>query len=142
MPSEDEDDAYNAGVEHFRAGRLDAAIEAFTRAVTANPRDNGAWYNRGVCHAALAKAAGSVVAADDGLTVRGGPGVPHYARAIADYTQALALEERPHYLVNRASCHRALGDDERAIADYRRAAALGDPHAKAILATAYGIELP
>jgi tetratricopeptide (TPR) repeat protein len=132
-------EAFNLGVMRFHGGDLDAAIEAFTRAIALDPEDASAWYNRGVCYAAKGSAAGHFLAEADDLAVIGGPGIAWYERACDDYTSALALAEATHFLVNRAVCLHRLGRRNAAIVDARRAAALGDGQASAFLHDVLGV---
>lgn len=131
---------YNLGVVQFKLGRLAQAIAAFDAAIAADPGDASAYYNRGVCHGQVAAAAGNLRIDGAGLTAVGGAGLARYARAIDDYTRALAIDERPHVLVNRAVARHKLGQDADAIADLRRAIALGDPRAPRALKDFFGLD--
>lgn len=131
---------YNLGVVRFGLRDLPGAIAAFTAAIAVDPRDAGSYYNRGVCHRALGDAAGNYRVDGGAMVAIGGDGLAHFARAIDDYSAAIAIDEQPHYLVNRAVARQKLGDDAAAIADLRRAIALGDPRAPRALKGLFGLD--
>lgn len=64
---------FNSGNEMAAKGEFKNAIGAFTVAIRHNPRDKGAYNNRGLCHGSLG----------------------NHAHAILDYNEALRLD--PNY---------------------------------------------
>lgn len=50
QPVESTEDWFTQGVAHLNAGRLDKAIEAFTRSIEMIPHDYEAYNNRGIAH--------------------------------------------------------------------------------------------
>ena len=81
-----------------RDGRLDEALDLWTRVVEATPRDGAAWSNRGNVRLLLGDPRG----------------------AIADQNQAMAVEpDQPDPHLNRGTAEEALGLWPEAAADYR-----------------------
>ena len=74
---------YKRGVDHFREGNYDSAIQAFTEAIRHDPKDAKAHRNRGVAY-----------------TRKGA-----YDRAIQDHTEAIRLNPNDSNAYrNRGSC--------------------------------------
>ncbi len=89
-------DAYNQGLEALNQGRLDEAVNLFSKAIEIDPVDHYAYNNRGV----VFKRKGE------------------YENAIRDYTRA--LEIKPDYLaakVNRGIARYRKGDFDLALDD-------------------------
>ncbi|WP_218082224.1 tetratricopeptide repeat protein [Anthocerotibacter panamensis] len=90
------------GTDRFDRKDYQGAIEAYTQALSLNPNNALAYYNRGSARA---------ISLQD------------YTGAIADYTRALRLNPsmaEAHY--NMASAHLALGDRQAALQNLKRAA--------------------
>jgi tetratricopeptide (TPR) repeat protein len=87
---------YTEGVDHLEKGKLDAAIDAFTEVIKADPTFFDAYINRGVAH----------------LRNRG------LLLAIADFDAAVDLSpERPEAYANRGIAYAMIGQFERALDD-------------------------
>ncbi len=104
-------DGYNqTGVQHFEEGRLNEAITAYSEAISLDPENTAAYYNRGQAYFAL-----------------GRPG-----RAIEDHTQAIDLSlndpQQTLAYAGRAMAYTLNGQDEEAQSDIAKAVELGfDP---------------
>jgi Flp pilus assembly protein TadD len=104
------DDYYNRGIDRYKNGDLDGAIEDFTNASKLNSRDPKIFNNRGIA-----------------LKTKG-----EIDKAIADYDKAIKLNS--HYAKaydNRGNARKINGDYNGAIEDYNKAIELDsqDPSA-------------
>jgi tetratricopeptide (TPR) repeat protein len=111
-----------------------AAIEACTSAILLDPRNDGAWVNRGIAYRRLGDIDHAISDYDEAIRLN-----PHaadafnnrgnafrardeFGRALHDYDQAIRLD--PHYahaFNNRGIIFLEQGDLDRAIADFDRA---------------------
>ncbi len=116
------------------AGDYDAAIQAYDRALSLNPKYVAAYYNRGLAYAALgaldsaiADCTRAIELAPDQVQAYRQRGLLYFRKgvfdqALRDYDAALQLDPgmvEIHYDCGNA--HLRLGDYERAIADYTEA---------------------
>ncbi len=100
--------AYDSlGIALSRQGDHEAAIQQHTEAIRLKPDGNIAYYNRGNTY------------------LRSGM----YNEAIADYTTAIRLKREAEPFNNRAICHYALGEYDKAWADVDTSRLMGlEPH--------------
>lgn len=89
----------NRGLAEAEAGRHEAAIADFDRALQLNPRSDLAWNNRGGCHAYLGR----------------------WQEALADFDRAVEARPKGDYLINRGMAKQKMGDPAGAIADFSAA---------------------
>ncbi len=89
----------NRGLAQAEAGRHEAAIADFDRALQLNPRSDLAWNNRGGCHAYLGR----------------------WQQALADFDRAVEAGPKGDYLINRGLAKQKMGDPAGAIADFSAA---------------------
>lgn len=100
------------GNKLFANREFEKAIDAFTKAIEQNPKEEIAYKNRGVTYAGLAK----------------------YEEAISDFTKALELNEKASTYFYRASMHYTIKkDDQRVFEDCSRAIELQPDYAEAYL---------
>lgn len=98
-----EQEFYNQGVEKAGAGDHAGAIEAFNRTLESNPEHTGAYFGRGLSRLSLGDATG----------------------ALSDAGHVIRLNSNAAVAYNlRASAYRRLGELERAIAEFKKAAEL------------------
>jgi tetratricopeptide (TPR) repeat protein len=91
------------GLADLRAGRNEAAIDAFNDVLKVNPSEAVAYGNRGAARLALGDLTG----------------------ALADFDQALKLDRTLGFVYyNRGVAHRRQGDRRAAMTDFRQAAGL------------------
>ena len=120
---------YDRGCACLAAGALDEAVESFDRALALNDRDAQALFNRGYTRALqLQRFASVAVETVDGTrrTWREPAQEVLLDRAVADFTQALAIQPgmaKAHGM--RAEMYWLRGQQDLAMADYRQAAHLG-----------------
>lgn len=101
-------DGHNhAGVKHFQEGRIQEAIQSYSRAILADPEYAAAYYNRGQAYFA-----------------HGRPRL-----AVKDHTRAIELSpnhpQLPVAYAGRAMAYTLLGEDEEAQHDMSKAIELG-----------------
>ncbi|MEI2740657.1 MAG: tetratricopeptide repeat protein [Chitinophagaceae bacterium] len=95
--SQDAASYYKQGLEKAQAGKMEEAIELFSKTIELQPDDYYAWFNRGIARSRLNL----------------------YEAALTDFEQVIALS--PEYKkawLNRGIAKRHLTDYEGAIADY------------------------
>jgi tetratricopeptide (TPR) repeat protein len=88
---------YKQGLEKAGAGKMEEAVELFSKTIELEPGDPFAWYNRGIARSRLNR----------------------FEEALADFEQVIKL--KPDYkkgYLNRGIAKRHLTDYEGAIADY------------------------
>lgn len=129
---------FQQGIDKLSAKDYQGAIELFTKALEANPKDAEAYYNRGVAYAQLKQYEKAIadyskvlelnpedVEAYDNRAIARAE-LEDYAGAIADYTQV--LQRKPNdadAYYNRGLSYAQLeGSQEKAIADLQKAAEL------------------
>jgi uncharacterized protein len=124
----------NAGLNLLRRGELAAALEAFSSALTLDPKLHAAYFNRGHCHLqqgqfdqALADVEESLRLNPyfvDALAIRGQIWTQRaqYDLAIADLKLALEMAPRNTVaLTCRGNLFLARGDHDKALADFEQA---------------------
>lgn len=100
------------GAAYVTAGNYDAAITAFTQAITLDPAYAEAYYNRGIAY----KDKGDI------------------GKAITDYTKAIALDPaKAQYYNNRGNAYTKLAQYDQAITDYTKAIALSSNFSEAYM---------
>jgi tetratricopeptide (TPR) repeat protein len=93
----------------FDKGAKAEAVAEWSKAIELDPRDAGAWYNRGVVHENLKQ----------------------WDKALADYTRAIELEPKFAWAWNgRGAAHAALEQYDEAIADHSKAIELNAKEAR------------
>jgi serine/threonine-protein kinase len=96
-------DYYKQGIELYKEGNYEEAIEQFTSAITLDPNSPQAYSGRGLVYYRLAK----------------------YDKAIQDYDQAIALDETNATWYNdRGLAYNKQGNNDQAIENYDQAIAL------------------
>ncbi len=94
---------YNRGLNSYRAGEIDKAINDFTLAIKMKPDDADAYDNRGISYIVKKE----------------------YDRALADFDRAIRIKPRSDAsFYNRGVAYQLKGDYSQAIADYNRALAI------------------
>jgi tetratricopeptide (TPR) repeat protein len=136
---------HDRGCALIAEGRLQDAIDEFTQAIAMDPNDAGFYYNRGYVYSLyLQRLSWTRVETTDGrqLAMSGDSRLlPILDQAIADYTAAITLDpQRMNALGMRAEMYYMKGLRDLAIADYRRAVALGDEVAKRMLKERFEID--
>ncbi len=101
-------DAYaynNRGVAYNYLKQYEQAISDYNRAIELNPNNANAYYNRGLIYK---------------------NNLNDYQKAVADFTKYIQLNPNDKYAYsNRAKCYQALGENEKANADFAKARELG-----------------
>nr|NJM04561.1 tetratricopeptide repeat protein [Desulfobacula sp.] len=104
-PGISQEDWYEKGLFFNRTGQYDKAVEAFSKAIEADPGNAKAYNNRGAVR-----------------YIQG-----RYDDAVKDYTRALDLSpDSASFYINRAAARFKTGDYDKTLADYDRALQL-DP---------------
>jgi tetratricopeptide (TPR) repeat protein len=99
---------YEKGVEKASEGKLEEAINLFSKSIDLNPEDYYSWYNRGIAKTML----------------------KNYEDALLDFAQTIKLA--PHYKkgwLNRGTLKKRLTDYEGALSDYSNAIKLDSNYA-------------
>ena len=132
----------NRGIEKFRSGDLDGALEDYNRAIKINPGYAPAYYNRGIAYEDLGDYGNALMDYTKAIEInpyyvdaynnRGCLLVEEgdYERAIKDFTHA--INTKPDYATayfNRGSAWRGLKEYKNAIEDFKKAMEL-DPAKK------------
>lgn len=105
------------GNELFHEKRFDAALVVYTLATDADPKLDGAWYNRGLARVNM--------------------GAANYAAARDDFSKAISLNAKnDRALFHRAMLNKIAGQQQAYLADIKRAAELGNEGAKTYLSKA------
>jgi len=115
VPSKAEPDAkalehYHLAGDYVTQGKMDLAIEQYTKAISIDPEYAAAYFDRGIAF----------------------QGIGDYDRAIADYTQAIDLD--PEYAssyYHRGVVYYYQGDLDKAISDLEKATELDSSYALA-----------
>jgi tetratricopeptide (TPR) repeat protein len=124
----------NAGLDLFRRGDLDAAVEAFDSALALNPQLHAAYVNRGQCHLQRGELDRAMADVEeslrlnphcvDALAMRGHVRMlrAEYDLAIADMQRALDMAPRSSAaLTSRGNLYLARGAHDLAMADFEQA---------------------
>lgn len=105
------------GNELFHEKRFDAALAVYTLATEADPKLDGAWYNRGLARVNMGSAS--------------------FAAARDDFSKAISLNPKnDRALFHRAMLNKIAGQQQAYLADIKRAAELGNENAKTYLSKA------
>jgi tetratricopeptide (TPR) repeat protein len=113
-PAESQDSNYwfQKGALCATYGNNQAAVSYFAKAITLEPGHSGAHFSQGVSYGQLGNYAAAVAAINRAIEMKPHSGLYHYGRARV-------------YLLS--------GEKEKALADFRKAAALGDEDAQIYL---------
>ena len=92
------------GKDYFRAQQADKAIESFTKAIQANPKEQEAYFFRGATYSAIGQ----------------------FSQAVEDYTKTIELNsQHGEAYWSRGYCYANMRMDDKAIADYMMSLKLG-----------------
>ena len=95
---------FNQGVEKYKAGNYQGAIDDYTKSIEMNSQNTDAYYNRGNVSFSL----------------------EDYQAAIVDYTKAVHVDpEKVSAIVNRGIAKEMVGDLEGACIDWKEASSMG-----------------
>lgn len=102
------------GIEHFRNEEFPEAEQQFLAAIKLNRSSSWAWYNLGLLY----------------FTQK------NYQKANDTFSEALELDLQPRWVevwsyIKRGNCYDALGQRERAVAEYQKAIQVGDNYDEA-----------
>lgn len=118
----------NRGHDYMLKDNYDGAIADFDAAIRLDPEDSIAFEDRGRAYTLKALRLLKGGTAETGRAT--GQEKANLDRAIRDFTEEIRLEpQRAYAYTLRGLAWGESGDDERAAADFRRAADLGDPDA-------------
>src|SRR5262249_43417879 len=97
------------GIEHFHNEEYPEAEQQFQAAIKLNRGSSWAWYNLGLLYFAQ----------------------KNFQKANETFSEALELDLQPRWVevwsyIKRGNCYDALGNRDRAVAEYNKAIALGD----------------
>jgi tetratricopeptide (TPR) repeat protein len=124
----------DSGLEKYRSGDLEGAIEVFTQIIASAPHHALAYYNRGIIYEELGDTSSALGDYTKAIEIN-----PNYAEAYnnrgcllvgdGDYEEAIkdfthAIKVKPDYATayfNRGSARRGLGEYGDAIPDFRKA---------------------
>jgi tetratricopeptide (TPR) repeat protein len=124
----------DAGKEKFRKEDFQGAVEEFSKAAQAEPKNIEAWFGRAQAYLRLEKHKEAVADLDRALSIE--PKAPRlyriradakrslhdYEGAIADYTETAKLDQRrPEAVFMRGQLHETIGELDKAIEDYSAA---------------------
>jgi tetratricopeptide (TPR) repeat protein len=147
---------YNRACVYTEALKYDLALKDFDKVINLKPNDGGAFYERGVVYLKIKK---NDLAINDFLsTIRWEPnnafaynniGLIYdeqrdYKKAIFNYTKAIDFntENAKYFLLNRARTYEKMGENELAIADYKKVADFGLEDGSKKLKQKYNINYP
>lgn len=99
------------GVNHYRKGDFQKAVECFDQAISDNPQNADAYYERSSAKYAL----------------------HDFYGALQDVSQAIQINEHPAYLNNRSAINSKMGDFTSAVSDASRAIELKGDYTQAYL---------
>ncbi|MEL6923869.1 MAG: tetratricopeptide repeat protein, partial [Bacteroidota bacterium] len=101
----------NRSLLHYMLGNYAAAHEDHTSYLSRNPYKPEMWYERAITKRRLGRD----------------------QESIADFTQAINLQQRDLFYLERAKAYRALGNNQQALLDAQQAQALGSQDAAALI---------
>ena len=125
---------YNQGLEYYEEGQFELALECYTQAIKANPKDFEAYNNRGTIYQklkqyeqALNDYNQAIKLNPEGIESYNNRGntyseLEQYKYALRDYTQAIKLDpKRAEFYNNRGVTYFKLKQYEQALKDYDQA---------------------
>lgn len=135
----------NRGVDLYSAGRYQAAIEAYDKAIKINPRYTDAYSNRGVAYDAMDQPERAVIDYSHAISLNPSltasyvnrglayTDLAKYKEAIADWNVVLRRNPRnSDAYYRRGFCYQSSASLDKALADYERACKLNPRFAKAV----------
>jgi tetratricopeptide (TPR) repeat protein len=135
---------FNEGLENYKSGNYEKAVEFFSKEIEVNPKNENAYYERGNSKFALNDFYGALKDIDEAIKINEHPAffnnrsvinskLGDYQNAIQDAAKAIELKD--DYLeayINRASAFTMLNENTKAIDDYTLVLIL-DPNNKVAL---------
>jgi len=127
---ENADAYYGRGGAYMASGELDKAIINFNQAIQRQVEFKDAYYQRGLAY--------TYKSMDSGKGLHGKWGSPYgepkyWKAAIADFSMSIAYREDADSYCQRASTYSALGEKEKALADFNKAVQLAPKYVLARL---------